>query len=74
MEDWGLGPHGNSVSIRMGTAQAPVCVGHVRVTALVLAAEVVAAKGPGLKLQIAQGTSASLCFLGREQELCLSTA
>lgn len=74
MEDWGLGPHGNRVSIRMGTARAPVCVGHVRVTALVLAAEVVAVKGPGLRSPIVQGISASLCFLGREQELCLSTA
>lgn len=74
MEDWGLGPHGNCVSIQMGTAQAPVCVGHVHVTALVLAVEVAAVKGPGSRSQIAQGTSASLCFLGREQELCLSTA
>lgn len=73
MEDWGLGPHGNCVSIQMGTAQAPVCVGHVHVTALVLAVEVAAVKGPGLRSQIVQGTSASLCFL-REQELCLSTA
>lgn len=54
MEDLGLGPHGNSVSIRMGTAQAPVCVGHVHVTALVLAAEVAAVKGPGSRSQIAQ--------------------
>lgn len=54
MEDWGLGPHGNRVSIRMGTARAPVCVGHVRVTALVLAAEVVAVKGPGLRSPIVQ--------------------
>lgn len=73
MEDWGLGPHGNCVSIRMGTAQDPVCVDHVHVTALVLAVEVAAVKGPGLRLQIVQGTSAPLCFL-REQELCLSTA
>lgn len=70
MEDWGLGPHGNLVSIRMGTAQAPVCVGHVHVTALVLAVEVAAVKGPGLRSQIAQGISESLCFLRRGQELC----
>lgn len=66
MEDWGLGPHGNSVSIRMGTAQAPVCVGHVHVTALVLAAEVAAVKGPGLRSQIAQGTSFSIFVLFRK--------
>lgn len=60
MEDWGLGPHGNRVSIRMGTAQAPVCVGHVRVTALVLDAEVAAVKGPGSRSQIAPGTPAPL--------------
>jgi len=74
MDDWGRGPHGNCVSIRMGTAQAPVCVDHVHVTALVLAVEVVAAKGPGSRSQIAQGTSASSCSLGREQKLCLATA
>lgn len=73
MEDWGLGPHGNCVSIQMGTAQAPACVGHVRVTALVLVVEVAAVKGPGLRSQIVPGTSVSWCFL-KEQELCLSTA
>lgn len=67
MEDWGLGPHGNCVSIQMGTAQAPVCVGHVHVTALVLAVEVAAVKGPGSRSQIVQGMSASLCVFGREQ-------
>ena len=60
MEDWGPGPHGNRVSSQMGTAQAPVCVGHVRVTALVLAVEVAAVKGPGSRSQIVQGMSASL--------------
>lgn len=60
MENWGLGPRGNCVSIQMGTAQAPVCVGHVHVTALVHAVEVAVVKGPGLRWQIAQGTSASL--------------
>lgn len=64
MEDWGLGPHGNRVSIRMGTAQAPACVGHVRVTALVLGAEVAAVKGPGWRWQTAQGTPASLQAVG----------
>lgn len=54
MEGWGLGPHGNCVSIRMGTAQAPVCVDHVHVTTLVLAVEVAAVKGLGLRLQIVQ--------------------
>lgn len=49
MEDWGLGPRGNCVSIQMGTAQAPVCVGHVHVTALVHAVEVAVVKGPGLR-------------------------
>lgn len=70
MEDWDLGPHGNCVSIQMGTAQAPACVGHVRVTALVLAAEVVAAKGPGSRSQIAQGTSESFCLLGNKSCAC----
>lgn len=58
MGDWGPGPRGNHVSIWMGTAQALVCADHGPVTALALAAGVVSAKGPGSRLQIAQGTSA----------------